>query len=362
MKVKGLFYFATDKEIHDLIMSSQKMLPTHALLDLARDRGIFYSPEDSRDFIAKTISLLPHDYHALNSLLDHRDHAGRAEKTKSVTLKAELTVEEIREVVRAYSDEAPPSEKVATEKTGDSSYKMDVKYSEIDYSLNRLSQKKSKVASIEFQSGGGETIISLPANAKAEAIVEELQKKIEEKKGKEIEAVKVELSEFSSAATRTQFFLALITSLDGFDFYDVSNVKVESKQPLTADDIEDEATEEEKQEVISFVKNIAMRGHGLLSSPEFQQLKDKGFYITSMTWQSKKQSSYDIVEFEAGFDLPEEGKGFKYATRGTHIFEGGEYTKTLRPIQTEEKKELLNLIVRTAHGVIESLKEHQKAS
>lgn len=361
MKAKGLFYYATDKEICDLIMSSQKMLPAHTLLDLAKDRGIFYSPEDSRESLARTISLLPHDYHALNSLLNHRDHAGRSEKTKSVTLKAELTVEEIREVVRAYSEDVPPGEKISTEKTGDDSYKMNVKYSEIDYSLNRLSQKKKKEANIEFQSGGGETIISLPANAKAEEIVEELQKKINEKvkakTGKEVEVVRVELSEFSSAETRTLFFLTLIRSLDGFDFHDVSNIRVESKPPLTADDIEEEVTDEEKKSIISFVKNIAMRGHGLLSSPEFQQLKNKGFYITSITWQSKKKSSYDIVEFEAGFELPDEGKGFRYATRGTHIFEAGEYTKTLRPIQPDEKKEYLGLIVRTAHKIIEQLKD-----
>ena len=66
---------------------------------------------------------------------------------------------------------------------------------------------------------------------------------------------------------------------------------------------------------------------------------------------------HSIVEFEAAFEDPHEGKGFKYSVRGAKNFIGGEYTKTLRPIAKEDKQRFLSLIEQSATRVISDLNE-----
>jgi hypothetical protein len=96
----------------------------------------------------------------------------------------------------------------------------------------------------------------------------------------------------------------------------------------------------------------------LLSSDEYQSLQKKGFFITSIIWRSKQTSiPYPIIEFEAAFEDPEVGKGFKYSVRGALNFAEGEYTKTLRPIEHELKQEFLSLIERTAYSAIMQIRD-----
>lgn len=72
-----LQYCATDKEIYDALMSAKQKISEKVLLELAKDRGIFFSPKETREDLCSAISLLPHDYHDLNTLLEQREHQGR---------------------------------------------------------------------------------------------------------------------------------------------------------------------------------------------------------------------------------------------------------------------------------------------
>ena len=53
MPNETLRIYATDKEIFDVLASSRQRVGETALLDMARSRGIFYSPRDSRDVLAE---------------------------------------------------------------------------------------------------------------------------------------------------------------------------------------------------------------------------------------------------------------------------------------------------------------------
>ena len=112
-------------------------------------------------------------------------------------------------------------------------------------------------------------------------------------------------------------FTLLITTINGFKLDNVTSVKVEpiKKNPNDDEfDLEDDQNKEEaKQEALALIKNVALKGEGLLASEEYQSLQKKGFFITSIIWRSKQSSiPYPIVEFEAAFEEPDVGKGFKY--------------------------------------------------
>src|ERR1700731_938571 len=90
-------YCATDKEIYDLLMSSKRKISDIVMLTLARDRGILYSPKESRDELASKLSLLTHGFHDLSVLIEQRELSTRGEKTTSMTLPP-LTLEELKAI------------------------------------------------------------------------------------------------------------------------------------------------------------------------------------------------------------------------------------------------------------------------
>lgn len=357
-----LQYCATDKEIHDALMSAKQKINEKILLELAKDRGIFYSAKDSRDDLVSAISLLPHDYHDLNTLLEQREHSGRQEKLTSVTLPEALTVEEIREVLKEYTTESPPDEKVTHHAKGNDQVIATIKYSDIDYGRTRLVQRTPKEAGIEFHIEKNKTVIRMPANDRSKGIFNKLKDKLDAKRKKEIQEIRIEIGEFDSPALRTEFFTNLISNLDGFALKNVTSVKVErlkvESQEGELDLDDDQETEEAKQEALALVKKVALKGETLLASEEYQSLAKKGFFITSIIWRSVlKMRPNPMIEFEAAFEEPLLGKGFKYFVRGAYNVVDKQYTKTIRPVEISEKEQYLSIIEDTASKTIEVLRK-----
>ncbi len=360
--VKGnLLYCATDKEIYDVLMSAKQRIGTGVILELAKDRGIFYSSKDSRESLVHNLSLLPHDYHDLNVILDQREHAGRSEKLTSITLNAVLTIEDIKEVAKEYMAETPSDEKAVGHQKGTDQYLVNVRYSEVDYSKTRLVQRTPKEAGIEFHVEGDKTVIRMPANAKAREIVGNIKDRLDGRKKTDIPTEMIEISEFASAAQKTQFFTLLISTMKGFKLDNVTSVKVEPiKKDPEADELDledDQNREQAKQEALALIKNVALKGESLLASEEYQSLQKKEFFITSIIWRAKQITiPYPIIEFEAAFEEPEAGRGFKYSVRGALNFTDGEYTKTLRPIEQDDKQHFLTIIEQTARNAIAEIR------
>jgi len=362
----SLQYCATDKEIFDALMSARQKINEKVLLELSKDRGIFYSSSDSRDHLISVISLLPHDYHDLNTLLEQREHAGRQEKLTSVTLPTKLTTEEIKEVLKEYTGESPEDEKVTYHTKGASQVVANVRYSEIDYGKTRLVQRTPKEGSIEFHVEAGKTVVRMPANDRIKGVFGKVKEKLEGKRKAEIPTISIEIGEFTSSALRTEFFTSLIGKLDNFSLENVTSVKVErlkqepEENELQLDD--DQDAEQANQEALALVKKVALKGETLLASEEYQGLTKKGFFITSIIWRSKlKKLPHTMVEFEAAFEDPIHGKGFKYSIRGSYNMVDKQYTKTIRPVDLESKEKYLALIEETAARTIEQLRKKAEA-
>src|SRR5262249_41792220 len=113
------------------------------------------------------------------------------------------------------------------------------------------------------------------------------------------------------------------------------------------------------QTMLAIVEHIALRGQSLLSSTEYQDLKKKGFYITSISWVAlHKHSPSELVEFEASFTEGREGKGFRYAVLGIYrLLAGGEHARTRQPLSRDEQSPLLTLLEQTARKVLELVKD-----
>lgn len=353
-------YYATDKDIFDLLMSGKQRLTESVLHELARDRGIFYSPHDTREELVERLSLLPHDFSDVVSLMHRREHSRRGEKTTSVTLDVELSVEEIREAVSEYQTDVGPTEAVTSYKKGTDGYVINVQYDEIDYSRTKLIQRQRHDAGIEFAREGDKTIVRLPATEKAQRVVAALKDKIESKRKEPIPQDVIELTRITEPDDRTYFFTKLISSLKGYRLRDVTNLRVSSlnrEEPEENVDLDDERDLAAEHEMLAFVRNIALNGQNLVASAEYQQLRASGFFITSITWSAEQTSTpQDIIVFHAAFDDGERGTGFKYAVKGAHRFQEGQHTKTIRQVEDHERETLFHLLEASARDIYNELK------
>ena len=356
-----LLYCATDKELFDVLMSSKQHFSERILLSLARRRGILYSRSDDRVDLADKLSVMTYGFHEIRAIQDEFERAGRGEKTTSFRINMEITVAEIKEIADEYRDAADDEEKVVTRSVGQAGVAVDLKYTETDFSKTRLRQRQEREAHIEFKVEQGHTVVTLPATEKARQTVAALKDRLYAKKQADIGVEEVDLSSVTDPKLRTAFFTRLITRLAGFSLQNVTRVKADlAEKP--EDDIDTEengevGAEEASEEMLGVVRAVVLNGESLLASPLYQGLQRRGFFLTSITWQSKRDSlPFQIVEFNAAFDEPAHGREFKYAVRGWATQKGGDYIKNFRVVPPEEKKVFLGLIENTAMTVQREIK------
>jgi hypothetical protein len=355
-----LLYCATDKELFDVLMSSKQHFGERILLSLARRRGILYSRSDDRVDLADKLSVMTYGFHEIRAIQDEFERAGRGEKTTSFRINMELTVAEIKEIADEYRD-AADDEKVVTRSVGQAGVAVDLKYTETDFSKTRLRQRQEREAHIEFKVEQGHTVVTLPATEKARQAVAALKDRLYAKKQADIGVEEVDLSSVTDPKLRTAFFTRLITRLAGFSLQNVTRVKADlAEKPeddIDAEENGEEGAEEASEEMLGVVRAVALNGESLLASPLYQGLQKRGFFLTSITWQSKRNVlPFQIVEFDAAFDDPAHGREFKYAVRGWATQKGGDYIKNFKVVPPEEKKVLLGIIENTAMTVQREIK------
>lgn len=358
MRDPGQLYFATNKEIHDLLFSAKQKVTEGVLLELLRDRGIFSSPADSRETLVQYLSLLPHDYADVCGILERGEASKRGEKTATISLCTELSPDELKEIASEYQ-KAEVQEVVRAHKKSESEFVMNVTYSEFDYSKTRLLQRQDRDAELVFTKVGGRTEVRIPATDRARAIVDKLRERIEAYKKAAVQLEEIELTGLTSAEARTTFFTRLISLLPDFPLMTVSRLRVAHSRSEQEDeefhmDVDD--IDEAEEKMLGVVENVALSGENLVASEMYQELKDKGFFITSITWRAKQRvHPYAIIEYDAGFEDRHAGKKFRYSVHGALKFKNGVYTKNIRPVSEVEKATQLAMIEKTARTVLAQL-------
>jgi hypothetical protein len=343
-------------------MSSKQQFNAGSLRDLARGRGILLSSADDRAVLADRLSAMVFGCEDIQAIQSAFDTAGRGEKTTSFRLNSALTPDDLKQIGEEYRESVGEDEKVVTRSVGTNGYAVDLEYTEIDFSKTRLRQRQTREAHIEFRIEGDHTVVTMPATEKARQAAEALRERLFARKQVDIGLEEVDLSGITDPEPRTAFFTKLIGSLPDFTLSDVMRVNADrADKPhatvLDEDSEEEEADEEASEQMLGIVKAMAFQGQSLLTSPQYQAMHDQGFFITSITWSAKRNvSPYQIVEFEAGFEEPAAGRGFRYNVRGWNTQRSGEYTKNVKPVPPEDKKKFLNMVERAAIDVFREIR------
>jgi hypothetical protein len=344
-------------------MSSKQQFNINSLLELARNRGILLSSADDRIDLADRLSVMTFGCQDVQAIQAAFDTAGRGEKTTSFRLNTELTPADIKQIAEEYRESVGEEEKVVTHNMGPNGYAVDLEYTEIDFSKTRLRQRQTREAHIEFRIEQGHTIVTLPATEKARQAAQALRERLVARKQANIGLEEVDFSGITDPKRRTTFFTRLISSLPDFTLSDVMRVNADradrdhTMAAVDEEGEEEEGDEEASEQMLGIVKAMAFQGQSLLTSPQYQAMHEQGFFITSITWSAKRNvSPYQIVEFEAGFEEPTAGKGFRYNVRGWNTQRSGEYIKNPKPVPPDEKKVFLNMIECVAINVFRDIR------
>lgn len=369
-----LLYTATDKEIHDLLISQKQQFTTGILLELGRSRNIFYSREEEREDLVKRLSVLTYGFNQITELQKFNDLGARSESSTTIRLKGKFTDADVRAIVDEYRNEvtATGDMQIITGSPAQGKVQVDVKYTETDFAKTRLRQRRKREANIDIEIDADGLTVTLPVNSTAIAVSNGIKQRFDAKADTPLPVERVDFSLLTSSAARTRFFTALIGGLPKFELIDVTSVRVKSVDFPSLDDSEAEEesdpqfqdqdaqppgeSSEASDEVKALVRDVALRGSSVLLSSQYKDLREGGFYIVSIRWHSKQlEPPFHLFDFTAGIDEPELGQGFKFSVKGTLIRRGGSYVKTWRNLEEQERRALLRVLDATAIQAFRSL-------
>ena len=365
MRRTAPIYYATDKDRFDLMMSEKRKLGPEALRSFALSKGIFLSGEDDKEYLASFLSMMPHDYFDLQHLLHLAETASRAEKITSEKLVGKVTAQDIETAIRTYADlqrQTGTMDNLVVCPKADGRMALEVKYTELDLSKSTLSQRQEKFAAVEAIKEGDEVTLRMPDSEKGREIARGIRDIL--MASKTLERRTIDLAALKTADERTLFFTQLITKLDGLRFTGVSNVSVvhfgSEQKPTDEDGEGDESNLEEtgaEAEMMCIVRKAALDGENVLSSPEYQNLKSRGFYLAKVVWRCELKSSQpDIIEFEAGFGASKEGSTFRYNVKGAFKFiEKKGLAIQRRQMPNDEREGYMAILERVSHTVFDSI-------
>lgn len=322
---------------------------------LARKRGIILSSDDSREDLAKYLSLLTFDYRQMCELVDFASNKEREDRKSLTTFEATSKIEDIASAAEKLKSDRGPRHGEVYNITQVSSTRImiEIKYSELDYSKTRLSQRQPREIKIEIDLVKDGFQTRYDANERARQIVQDFAALMAGAVPQEIV-----LKSLTTAAGRTQFFINLIKGIKGFKLDNVTTARcslMPSADSSALDDEDEELLSEERshleEKLTSTIKNIQLSGDLVHSSDEFVSAKDKGLYVNHLVWTSSEQKRKVI--FEAGFgDENHEGE-FRYDIRGIYERKAdGQYRRTKASVKLGEKLPLLKLIEAAAEDAL----------
>lgn len=363
-----LLFSVSDSEIFDAYMSAPSHFNEKALLEEGRRRSLFYSRHEDCASLARKLSRQVYGYSELQSIEEYFSQIGRGDKTAAIQIDAKLSQADLKSIAEEFAISQESSGEFTSYLDGPNVVVNGI-YTDTDFSRNRFRQRQQKEAKVRFEIGPNSTTVTMPATFKGREIVAALRNKIEEKQKTELGVQEVELSGILDARLRTEFFTTLASEFPDSTLNDVLRVRLQGSGPSRAAEREDDDEEDEdgidldggiaktEEMVAGVLRGAALSGQDLFGTKVFQELRDRGFYITSITWRSRLQETGNpIVEFNAEFEDVEACKSFRYSANTWRIRRStGEYNESFTSTPPLKREELLRSLQSFAMSTMQSI-------
>lgn len=346
-------YCATDKNVYDALHN--KRISDNALLNYLLNRGIIASPKASRESLISQIAMLPFDYRNHLDISTRLESHSIKDNLTNTRLVGDMSVDDIESAATLFKKNiCDPGDHCDVSRKNDV-VKIEIRYTEIDFSKTELAQRSNKVSYIEISKdeGGDGFLVRYSDTEKAENACSKIIDAISKGQEKEVQEFSISLRLLEDPEARTYFFDQLCRYMDGYKLDDVTGVDVH-RSKLVKDDAD--------VDVDHYIDKAKLKGKGVLNSKEFDQLTSMGFYTYYLAWTVIPQNGIDDkVEFEAKFKDPEQCERFTYAVKGIYRKNGASYNKTHKPPSPIDKKSYLKLLENSSNKAYQATMENYGA-
>lgn len=308
-----------DEELYELL--SSKNVPRRELLRTARRMGLVFSEKAAEQDVRSALALLPSSWPLVSGVLKSIEKPDREERKTSIHIKNCDEKTDVAEIVKqtqtARADKF--SERYNPVKVDEKTYKVEVTYTEVDYSRAVVYQRQEKQLTVEITKDGDKVSFIHSANDRAMHIVNELKSKLSFKSNAAPEIQRISLEAIRDAAVRTRFFTELIKSVDGYRYMNATQLNVDRRFPPVetekdGDEVDADAPEEAvataaservSEKIKGLVNQVALRGEQVLADELYRTVEKSGYYISNICWSCKKQSDPRFgIDCVAGFKEP----------------------------------------------------------
>ncbi|WP_133468969.1 hypothetical protein [Paraglaciecola marina] len=311
LKYGPSIYFYHDKAIFDGL--SQNQVTKANIFSLLFQKNVLFSSLEVKDDASFYLSSYMFDYYDKTKLAEFLSVSPRRENISSTSIDNanddgqmildETKVKNCLDIIKTKVSSKGDSNAKIVKKSD--SFILEVNYKDYDLTKPEMRQVVPKTSLIEVEFSGGELNLRSPANDFSMGLVSELKLQLNSIAGKNLKQFSIDLSGVSKASQVSDFFRKLISNIDDYKLYDVTNVKLHHPEIEGDDDA-----------ITSRIKKAMLHGEGVLSSPELKSLFERGFYVSHIQWESLEVgTASDKVSFEASLKNPEEKNGFTYQVR-----------------------------------------------
>jgi len=365
-----------DEELYELL--SSKNVPRRELLRTARAMGLVFSEKAAEQDVRSALALLPSSWQLVSGVLKSIEKPDREERKTSIHVKNCAEETDVADIVRltqtARADKF--SEIYNPVKVDEKTYKVEVTYTEVDYSRAVVYQRQEKQLTVEITKDGDKMSFIHSANDRATHIVNELKSKLAFKPNVAPEIQRISLQAVRDPSVRTRFFTELIKTVDGYRYLNATHLNVDRRFPpdenaKEGDEVEAVAPEEAaataaiervSERIRGLVNQVAMRGEQVLADELYRTVEKSGYYISNISWSCNKQSDPRCgIDCVAGFKDPIKADEFTFdvVRAWQYKSEAPDEEETLHPTEAE-RRELNRLLEASALKAFNSIVKVEK--
>jgi hypothetical protein len=300
--------------------------------------------------------------------MDEVAREDREEKLTTCKVETKSDLAQLEEAIRKTQDSRAETnaEHYQISQTKEGSLEVTIVYTEPDFQKARLIQRREREAVIEIHTTSKGLDVRHTQTERANEILAHILTELTPANSPKAPVRQtIELSGVKDHKKRTQFFLNLFSGMKGFRLREVRDLKVdrsvvEDNEP-GAEDSEEEAKAEAKQQLKALVRKVALSGENILVSPQYQQLAKDGFFISKAVWTSTENAGKArLFEFEAEFKDAESATNFAYQIRGVYERnDDGELVKGKSAVGEAEKNLLKSCLEAAAYDSVEQVSAQQ---
>ncbi len=364
--------FADDKDILDLLQSTQRNISTKKLRSFLIQRGIYTSESEPRDHLINQIVSLTLSWHDICHFLKESQGTERQEKSTYRTLKTKCDKEtlctNLASIIQNEENNLGEYNPKLNSDNKSGAISIEITYTEIDHSRNRLHQKKHQTSTITISSTENGYNFRFDANEKTKAAVRIITERLLETSQVVFEVEAIDLEELSHH-NKNRFFLDLIRNIENAPVRDVSKVTI-NRIPMgehddefdddddTLSEHEDTLSDQNERNLVGYVRNMVLQGGSITESSEYTQLARLGiYYICGIVWTTLIDNV--LVCFEVGFEDKENCKDFRHHVRGVYPPKNNapdEHTNQMRRCDELDRVKYLKIIEQSASRVLKEIK------